>query len=49
MKGDIVISAAGCPNLVNSVKKGAIVIDVGINKGEGKKIVGDVNFENVSK
>jgi len=43
---DIVISAAGKPNLVRGscLKKGAIVVDVGINK-VGNKIVGDVNFE----
>lgn len=43
---DIVISAAGVPNLIGKedVKKGAVVIDVGINRVEGK-ICGDVNFE----
>jgi methylenetetrahydrofolate dehydrogenase (NADP+)/methenyltetrahydrofolate cyclohydrolase len=30
------------------VKKGAIIIDVGINRIDGK-IVGDVDFENVKK
>lgn len=45
---DIVISAAGVPNLIGKedVKKGAVVIDVGINRVEGK-ICGDVNFEKV--
>ena len=45
---DIVISAAGVPNLIGKedVKKGAVVIDVGINRVEGK-ICGDVNFEEV--
>ena len=31
MNADIVISAAGSKSLVNDVKEGAIVIDVGIN------------------
>lgn len=45
---DIVISAAGVPNLIGKedVKKGAVVIDVGINRVDGK-ICGDVNFEEV--
>lgn len=45
---DIVISATGVPNLIGKedVKKGAVVIDVGINRVEGK-ICGDVNFEEV--
>ncbi|MDO8261225.1 MAG: bifunctional 5,10-methylenetetrahydrofolate dehydrogenase/5,10-methenyltetrahydrofolate cyclohydrolase [Candidatus Magasanikbacteria bacterium] len=51
-KGDIVISAVGQPKLVtaNMVKKGAVVIDVGMNRDpETGKLVGDVDFENVSK
>ncbi len=49
-KADIIIAAVGSPKLVkgNWVKKGAIVIDVGINKTE-TGIVGDVDFEEVSK
>lgn len=45
---DILIVACGKPNFVNSsmVKKGIIVIDVGINVVDGK-IVGDVDFEDV--
>ena len=31
------------------VKDGAIIIDVGINRLDTGKIVGDVDFENVSK
>jgi len=31
MTADIVISAAGHPNLVTDVKENAIVIDIGIN------------------
>ena len=50
LKGDIVVAAVGIPKLVKGdwVKKGAIVIDVGINKTENG-IVGDVDFDEVSK
>ncbi len=46
LKADILVAAAGVPNLVKRdwIKKDAIVIDVGINK-VGEKIVGDVNFD----
>ncbi len=49
-RADIIIAAVGKPRLVkgNWVKKGAIVIDVGINKTE-TGIVGDVDFDEVSK
>ncbi len=49
-RADIIVAAVGIPELVKGdwVKKGAIVIDVGINKTE-KGIVGDVAFEEVSK
>lgn len=45
-RGEILIVAVGKANLVKGewVKEGAIVIDVGINRVEGK-IVGDVEFE----
>lgn len=48
---DVVISAIGKPEYVTAdmVKDGVIVIDVGINRNEDGKIVGDVDFENVSK
>jgi len=50
LRADIIIAAVGIPKLVKGdwVKKGAIVIDVGINKTESG-IVGDVDFEEVSK
>lgn len=46
---DILISAVGKEKLVteNMIKDGSVVIDVGINKNEQGKIVGDVDFENV--
>lgn len=45
---DLVISAAGQRNLIRGewIKKGAIVIDVGINKkDEEGRICGDVEFD----
>ncbi len=53
-KADIVFAAVGKPNFVkgNWVKKGSIVIDVGINRinhKNGYKIVGDVDFKSVVK
>jgi len=50
LRGDIIIAAVGIPKLVKGdwVKKGAIVIDVGINKTDSG-IVGDVDFDAVSK
>jgi len=49
-RADIIIAAVGKPNLVKKdwIKKGAIVIDVGINK-TGSGIVGDVDFKEVSQ
>jgi len=48
---DILIVAIGKPNFITQdmVKEGACVIDVGINRLEDGKIVGDVEFENVEK
>ena len=50
-KADIIIVAVGKPNLLTAdmIKEGSIVIDVGINKLESGKLVGDCDFENVSK
>jgi methylenetetrahydrofolate dehydrogenase (NADP+)/methenyltetrahydrofolate cyclohydrolase len=46
---DLVIVATGVPGLIKAdmVKDGVVVIDVGINRVEGK-IVGDVDFEPVA-
>ena len=48
---DILIAALGKAKFVTEdmVKEGAVVIDVGINRNEEGKLVGDVDFENVSK
>lgn len=50
-EADILIAALGKPKFVkeNMVKENAVVIDVGINRNEDGKLVGDVDFENVSK
>ncbi len=44
---DLVVVAAGKPGLVKGewIKPGAIVIDVGINRQEDGKLVGDVEYE----
>lgn len=51
LNADIIIVAVGRRNILTSdmVKDGAIVIDVGINRTEEGKLVGDVDYENVSK
>ncbi len=45
---DILVAAVGRPNFVTAdmVKEGAVVIDVGINRVDGK-LVGDVDFNSV--
>ena len=50
-KADILVAALGKPKFIkeNMVKDGAVVIDVGINRNEEGKIVGDVDFETVSQ
>ena len=47
-KADILVAAVGRPNFVKAdmVKEGAVVIDVGINRVDGK-LVGDVDFNDV--
>ena len=57
LDSDVIISAIGRPEFlkVEMVKEGAIIIDVGISRvkddssKKGYKIVGDVDFKNVSK
>ena len=50
-RADVVISAIGQSKFVKAdmVKNGAVIIDVGINRGEDGKLTGDVDFENVEK
>ena len=49
-RADIVIIAVGKPGFLTSdmIREGSIIIDVGINRVDNK-IVGDVDFESVSK
>ncbi|MEQ5162102.1 bifunctional methylenetetrahydrofolate dehydrogenase/methenyltetrahydrofolate cyclohydrolase FolD [Proteus terrae] len=48
---DLVVVAVGKPNFIPGewIKPGAIVIDVGINRLESGKVVGDVDFEAASQ
>ncbi len=48
---DILVVAAGRPALIPGewVKQGAVVIDVGINRLEDGRLVGDVGFEEAAK
>lgn len=49
-EADIIVAALGKPRFVTAdmVKKGAVIIDVGINRGEDGKLCGDVDYENVA-
>ncbi len=57
LKADIIIAAIGQPEFLKGdmVKKGAVVIDVGIHRindekaAKGYRLIGDVDFEAVSK
>lgn len=46
-EADIVIAAVGQPRLVKKdwLKPGAVVIDVGVNRGADNKLCGDVDFD----
>lgn len=50
-RADIIIVAAGVPGLIKGdmVKKGVVVIDVGINRLETGELVGDVLFDEVKE
>jgi len=47
---DIIIAAVGKPNMITGdmIKSGAIVIDVGINRVDGK-LIGDIDFHQVQE
>jgi len=49
-QADILVAAVGRPQLITAdmVKPGAVVVDVGINRVDGR-LVGDVDFEGVSR
>lgn len=48
-QADILIAAVGRPNFITKehIKEGAVVIDVGINRDENNKLIGDVNYSDV--
>jgi methylenetetrahydrofolate dehydrogenase (NADP+)/methenyltetrahydrofolate cyclohydrolase len=51
LKADILLVGVGVINLITEdmVKEDVIIIDIGINRAENGKLVGDVDFENVAK
>lgn len=50
-QADILVAAVGKPNFITAdmIKKGAVVVDVGINRLENKKIVGDVDVQGLEQ
>jgi methylenetetrahydrofolate dehydrogenase (NADP+) / methenyltetrahydrofolate cyclohydrolase len=50
-EADILVSAVGKPNLIQGsfIKKGAVVIDVGITRRPDGSLTGDVDFEQAKK
>ena len=51
LDADIILVGVGVINLIKEdmVKDGAIIIDIGINRAENGKLIGDVDFANVSE
>jgi methylenetetrahydrofolate dehydrogenase (NADP+)/methenyltetrahydrofolate cyclohydrolase len=50
-EADVLIAAVGRPRLIQGgwIRPGAVVLDVGINRGEDGKLVGDVDFDSASE
>lgn len=50
-QADILVAAVGRPNFITKdhVKPGAVVIDVGINRDDNNKLIGDVHFAEVEQ
>jgi methylenetetrahydrofolate dehydrogenase (NADP+)/methenyltetrahydrofolate cyclohydrolase len=50
-RADVVVVATGKPKMVTGdmIKPGAVVIDVGINRGADGKLCGDVDFDSAAK
>ncbi|MBN1623516.1 MAG: bifunctional methylenetetrahydrofolate dehydrogenase/methenyltetrahydrofolate cyclohydrolase FolD [Clostridia bacterium] len=50
-RADILVAAVGRANMITAdmVKPGAVVIDVGMNRLEGNKVVGDVDYDGVAE
>ena len=48
---DLIVAAAGVPHLLKGhhIKEGAVVIDVGIHRLEGRRLCGDVDAESISQ
>ena len=48
---DVLVAAVGRAQMFDGdyIKDGAVVIDVGMNRLENKKLVGDVDFESAEK
>ncbi len=46
-RADVLVAAVGVPHLIQGdwIQPGAVVLDVGINRGEDGKLIGDVDFE----
>jgi methylenetetrahydrofolate dehydrogenase (NADP+)/methenyltetrahydrofolate cyclohydrolase len=46
-RADVLVAAVGRPRMITAdmIKPGAVVIDVGVNRIEGGKLVGDVDFD----
>lgn len=51
LNADMIFVGVGVINLIKEdmVKDGAVIIDIGINRADSGKLVGDVDFEKVSK
>lgn len=51
LQADIILVGVGVIGLIKEdmVKEGAIIVDIGINRAKNGKLVGDVDFDNVSK
>ncbi|MBI2553347.1 MAG: bifunctional methylenetetrahydrofolate dehydrogenase/methenyltetrahydrofolate cyclohydrolase FolD [Candidatus Rokubacteria bacterium] len=51
LRAEVLCVAAGRPQVIKGemVREGAVVVDVGINRLESGKLVGDVDFESASK
>jgi methylenetetrahydrofolate dehydrogenase (NADP+)/methenyltetrahydrofolate cyclohydrolase len=51
LNADIICVGVGVVNLITEdmVKEGAIIVDIGVSRLPNGKLVGDVDFENVSK
>ncbi|MCR5461737.1 MAG: phosphoribosylamine--glycine ligase [bacterium] len=51
LQADIVIAAIGRPKFIKEdmIKKGAVVIDVGVNRLDNGKLCGDTDYDNILK